>query len=274
MRNSIVVTGTNGFIGSSLVKSLTEYRVIKIEEDFLDHKDWVLQLESILRVESPVGFFHVGACSDTLQTDVNYMLRVNYHFTKVASDLCKKFDIPFIYSSSASIYGDGNQNPGNLYAWSKYIGENYVLKNNQLSLRYFNVYGPGEEHKGRMASVAYQMFIKHTSGVHIKIFPKKPKRDFVYVIDVVAANIHAFLEYERLTGRSYDVGAGEARTFEDVMSLFNIPFSYTEETDIPPGYQYFTCSDSNKWLPGWKPFFTLEKGLQHYLNYLKDESLD
>ena len=119
--------------------------------------------------------FHVGACSDTLETNVDYMMTRNYESTKIIMDWCVKNNKPMIYSSSAANYGTNNLYPSNLYGWSKYVGEGYVISNGGIALRYFNVYGPGEEDKGKMASVAYQMFIKNTKGEKITLFPKNHK---------------------------------------------------------------------------------------------------
>ena len=166
--------------------------------------------------------FHVGACSDTLETNVNYMMLVNYEFTKYLMSLCKTKNVPMIYSSSAANYGTNNLYPSNLYGWSKYVAEKYVIQNGGVALRYFNVYGPGEYNKGRMASVAYQMYLKNQKNEKISLFPKKPLRDFVYVKDVVSANIFAWTNFQKLKGKYYEVGSGEARGFEDVLNLIEI----------------------------------------------------
>ena len=121
-----------------------------------------------------------------------------------------------IYSSSAANYGERGENPSNLYGWSKYTAEDYVISNGGIALRYFNVYGPGEENKGSMASVALQMTRNYKEGKEIKLFPKKPKRDFVYIKDIISANLYAFENFNSLSGKYYEVGSGESRTFEDV----------------------------------------------------------
>jgi nucleoside-diphosphate-sugar epimerase len=119
-----------------------------------------------------------------------------------------------------------------------------------------------------MASVAFQMNEKHNNNEEIKLFPKKPKRDFVYVKDVISANIHAFENYKTLSGKYYEVGSGTARPFEDVMKTMNIPFEYHEETLIPKGYQFYTCSNKIKWMKGWESKWTLENGLKDYFNLM------
>ena len=213
--------------------------------------------------------FHVGACSDTLETNVDYMMTRNYESTKIIMDWCIKNNKPMIYSSSAANYGTNNLYPSNLYGWSKYVGEGYVISNGGIALRYFNVYGPGEEDKGKMASVAYQMFIKNVKGEKIVLFPKKPQRDFVYIKDIVSANIHALENYEELGGKYYEVGSGTARTFEDVLNNMGIEYDYTSEDVIPNGYQFYTCSDKNKWMSGWESTWSLESGIKDYCEYLK-----
>ena len=102
----------------------------------------------------------------------------------------------------------------------------------------------------------------------IYLFPKKPTRDFVYVKDIVSANIHAFKNYESLSSKWYEVGSGESRKFEDVLDILDIDYSYLEESKIPKGYQFYTCSQKTKWMKGWKPKYDLEKGLKEYSEYL------
>jgi ADP-L-glycero-D-manno-heptose 6-epimerase len=226
-----------------------------------------LTIEKLKEI-NPEGIFHVGACSDTLETDVNYMMIRNYEFTKIISDYCSEFEVPLIYSSSAANYGINNLHPSNLYGWSKYVSEQYVIQNGGTALRYFNVYGPGEEHKGKMSSVAYQMFLKNESKLDIKLFPKSPKRDFVYIKDVINANIFAYNNFMECANKYYEVGTGDARTFEDVLNIMEIPFTYTSENEIPLGYQFFTQSDKTKWMNGWEPSYNIEMGLVEYKNYL------
>ena len=265
----VIITGTKGFIGSNLKKRLEwDYEVIEINEDIFDNPNWRDEIESIIKKSEAQVFYHIGACSDTLNQDVNYMMKLNFESTKIISDVCFEIGLPLVYSSSAAVYGIDDKSPSNLYGWSKWMGECYVIQNGGIALRYFNVYGPGEDRKGRMASVAYQMWQKNKSGEEIKLFPKKPSRDFVYVDDIISANIFAYENYYDLLGKWYEVGSGESRTFEDVLNILGIDFGYLSEDLIPNGYQFFTKSQSSRWMGGWLPIFNLERGLKDYKNYL------
>ena len=264
----IIITGTDGFVGKNLKNKLSDsFEIIEINESVFKSVDWYDEVSKLFWLDI-TAVFHVGACSNTLEQDVNYMMLVNYEFTKHLMCLSKQKNIPFIYSSSAANYGINNQHPSNLYGWSKYVAEDYVVSNGGIGLRYFNVYGPGEEHKGNMSSVAYQMFIKSKGNEPIHLFPQKPKRDFVYIDDVVFANIFAYENYEKLHSKYYEVGSGDAKPFEDVLNLMDIKYEYTSKDVIPKGYQFFTQSNYKKWMPTWKPKFNLELGIQNYLKYL------
>lgn len=252
----VLITGTNGFIGSNLKKHFDS--PYEINEDFLLEPNWPSILEDELDKCLPQVVFHVGACSNTLETDVNYIMTVNFQFTKLLTDWCKKNNVPLIYSSSAASYGVNNMCPSNLYGWSKYTAEQYVISNKGIALRYFNVYGPGEEHKGIMSSMAYRMF----KAGSFKLFPGVPKRDFIYVDDVVLANLHALAHYEDLLGKKYDVGLGEANTFEYVADILEVPYTHHDESAIPEGYQFYTCSSPSNWMPGWTPQYSIKTTLE------------
>jgi ADP-L-glycero-D-manno-heptose 6-epimerase len=265
----ILITGTDGFIGKNLLNELKDNNeILEINEDIFDFNDWIVKLNNLLHEFGPEVIFHVGACSDTLEKNVNYMMSRNYEFTKRVSDWSKIANIKLIYSSSAANYGVNNAYPSNLYGWSKYVAEQHVILNGGIGLRYFNVYGPNENHKGRMASVAYQMLQKHKNNQEIKLYPNKPQRDFVYVKDVIDANIHAMENYDDLSSDWYEVGSGDARTFEDVLNILNIPYSYTDESEIPVGYQFYTKSNPDRWMNKWLAKWDLEKGLKDYLEFL------
>lgn len=267
-----LITGSKGFIGKNLIKKLSEtdrYLIIEINEDIFEDENWDLNLWSICLDNKPDVIFHVGACSDTLEKDVNYMMKLNFEFTKILSDYSKSNNSKMVYSSSAANYGENNKYPSNLYGWSKYVAEKYVIANGGIALRYFNVYGPGEEHKGKMSSVAYQSYLKQKKGEDCVLFPLNPTRDFVYVKDVIDANLYAEKNYKNLKNNFYDVGSGESRSFEDVLYNMGISYRYCSEKNIPEGYQFYTCSDKNKWMPGWKSIYPLEKGISEYRNYLE-----
>jgi len=272
----ILVTGDQGFIAKNLISKLDKnWTVYGIDvNDFMVVDDWQSQLIDIVASLSPDVIFHVGACSDTLEQNVNYMMNLNYEATKILSEYCYMANCKMIYSSSAANYGVNGKNPSNLYGWSKYAAEDIVKAKGGIALRYFNVYGPGEEHKGKMASVAYQSWLKRQAEERVILFPKKPTRDFVYVDDIVSANLHALENYEQFAGNHFDVGSGESRSFEEVMQLMQIPFEYTEDSIIPSGYQFFTISNKNEWLPGWTPLWTIDTGVPAYLEYLKKSKED
>ena len=267
----VILTGSKGFIGQNLLERLMKtFQVVEINEDVFEYSDWVERTLQTLSNEKPIAIFHVGACSNTLETDVNYMMKVNFEFTKLLMDWCKNNNSKMVFSSSAANYGTNKKFPSNLYGWSKYVAEQYVISNGGIALRYFNVYGPKEEHKGRMASVAYQFYIKHKNGEPCFLFPRKPRRDFVYIKDVVNANIHALNNFSELNGNWYEVGCGESKQFEDVLEILGISYSYLSEESIPNGYQFYTRSTKELWMKNWNPTYPLEVGLSEYKNYLDE----
>ena len=265
----VILTGSSGFIGRNLRKKLQElnFEVSEINEDIFDSESWSEELNSNLD-SSVDAVFHVGACSNTLEKDVNYIMKVNYEFTKRISNFTKLNQIPLVYSSSAACYGTNNLYPSNLYGWSKYAAEDYVVNSGGIALRYFNVYGPGEEDKASMASFAYQAFIKFKNREKVKLFPSNPRRDFIYIDDVISANLHAFSNFGALDKRYYEVGSGEDNLFESVLNYAGIEFEYHDLNAIPHGYQFHTRSIPSNWMDGWKPQFDLESGIRSYMAYL------
>jgi len=266
----ILLTGSDGFIGKNLKKSFSQKDVTyELNENVYENEDWKTKLYGYLLEIQPTVIFHVGACSDTLEQNVNYMMLRNFQSTKILTDYSKDFNIPIIYSSSAASYGIDGFTPSNLYGWSKYVAEQYVISNGGIGLRYFNVYGSHEEHKGKMASMIYQIIQKQKNLEEIRLFPKNPKRDFVYVKDVVDANLYAYQNYDNLKSNYYDVGTGTERSFEDILNCLKIDkYSYYEETDIPKGYQFHTKANVNKFMSGWSPKFNLEDGISDYLKHI------
>ena len=269
-----LVTGSSGFIGHQLINSLTSIGlgIGEIDEEYFSAPDWKVALVNELNRLNPKTIFHVGACSDTLEQDVQFMMTRNYESTKVIADWCALNNRQIVYSSSAANYGEDGKYPSNLYGWSKYTAEDYVVKSGGIALRYFNVYGPGEEHKGKMASFLFQAYLKQKNRERIFLFPGKPLRDFVYIKDVISANIHASDMYESLSRKYYEVSTGVASSFEEMLDVFGLEYEYSSENLIPNGYQFLTRGDLNKWMKGWTPNFSLQQGVTDYKEYLQQSS--
>jgi ADP-L-glycero-D-manno-heptose 6-epimerase len=314
----IVVTGAAGFIGSCLVGKLNQagYTDIVVVDDFSkrekDHnlldktiiakvgrKDFIKWLSDF---GNEVEFiFHIGARTDTTEFNKEIFDELNVNYSKSVWNACVEFDIPLVYASSAATYGLGefgykddhevinNLKPLNPYGDSKNDFDKWVLQQEDTppfwaGLKFFNVYGPNEYHKGRMASVIFHAYhqIKNTGGM--KLFRSHNPdytdggqlRDFVYVKDVV--NVCLFLMENQPESGIYNLGSGTARTFLDLAKntfvnmevTENISFIDTPE-DIRDKYQYFTEADMSKLIgQGYDtPFHTLEQGVQDYVsNYL------
>ncbi|MCE9569178.1 MAG: ADP-glyceromanno-heptose 6-epimerase, partial [Rhodocyclales bacterium] len=248
-----VVTGACGFIGANLVKALNERGISDIiAVDNLTHADKFLNLtdceiadyidktEFLDLVESGQlddgveAILHQGACSDTMETDGRYMMSNNYRYSVSLLDFCAEQGVPLLYASSASVYGGGGQfredreveAPLNVYGYSKFLFDQVVRRrlagaDSQIAgFRYFNVYGPREQHKGRMASVAFHHFNQYRASGKVKLFESyggygngEQKRDFVYVGDVVRVNMD-FLETR--TSGIFNLGTGRAQTFNEL----------------------------------------------------------
>ena len=318
----IIVTGASGFIGSCLVaelNSLGKTNLILVDNFSFLEKDKNLQGKlynsKIDRVKFIDWFqrygnkvteiYHIGARTDTTESDVAIFDTLNLNYSKMLWRICLKYDIPFIYASSAATYGLGEfgfqddhniinkLNPLNAYGISKNDFDKWVLKQHRTpsfwaGFKFFNVYGPNEFHKGRMSSVILHAVsqIKRTGGVNLfKSHNSKYKhgeqlRDFVYVKDVVSVLI--FMMNKRLINGIYNLGSGRARTFND---LANITFdamhlrsniSYIDTpVDIRDRYQYFTQANMNKLEDAGysRPFTSLEVGIKDYVQtYLLSHS--
>ncbi len=268
-----LVTGQKGFIGKNLWSRLISlgHKLEGLEIKNVQQENWKERIQIIFDKQQIDGIFHVGACADTLEQNVNYMMFLNFEITRYLADIATEMGIKLVYSSSAANYGiDERELPANLYAWSKYCGEQYIKSSGcGVSLRYFNVFGPGEEHKDRMASVAYQAYkgfylTKEISGM--KLFPFNPKRDFIHVFDVVEANILAMENY--LPGHVFDVGTTDPVQFELFMDIFKIPYYYSSPEEIPNGYQFYTRANPEKLVPGWQPKSEIKQRIIDYKNYL------
>jgi ADP-L-glycero-D-manno-heptose 6-epimerase len=270
----VLVTGSKGFIGQKLIQSTiaSGHNVGGVDDEYFQTDDWKRSLLSFLNQINPEVVFHVGACSDTLEQDVQFMMIRNYESTKVISDWCTTNNRKLVYSSSAANYGESGLYPSNLYGWSKYAAEDYVINCGGVALRYFNVYGPGEQAKGSMASFLHQAYLMSRSEREIKLFPGSPVRDFVYIEDVVSANIHAYLNYDEIRGRYYEVSTGVAHSFEDKLDIFGLEYTYAEASLIPKGYQFYTCGNPERWMPGWSPNYSLEAGVLDYKAKLEYEN--
>lgn len=249
-----VVTGAAGFIGSNLVKALNKHgvtNIIAVDDlkqgdkfrnlvgceiaDYIDKDEFLERMEGGTFDGLLDAILHLGACSDTMEPDGRYMMENNYRYSFDLLEFCQEEEIPFIYASSASVYGGGrvfregapHEAPLNVYGYSKYLFDQIVRRRLHdlhapvVGLRYFNVYGLNEGHKGRMASVAWHFFNQYRSEGKVRLFEGsggfgdgEQRRDFVSVEDVVRVNMH-FLE-DKDTSGIFNVGTGRAQSFNDV----------------------------------------------------------
>jgi ADP-L-glycero-D-manno-heptose 6-epimerase len=317
---SLLVTGPCGFIGSRLAKTLvltgrkdlilsdsTEHRsracFAGLESlPFIDREGLPEKFDTLSNVE---GVIHLGACTDTGQTDVPYMEKWNTGYTRKVWSWCAKRGIPLVYASSAATYGRGENGysddhsrvkllqPLNLYGRSKHDFDVWALSqdarpNGWWGLKFFNVYGPGEGHKGRMASSIFHgyheiaktgkmtLFKSHKEG----IADGQQKRDFVFVDDIVAMCLFC-LGRKPMNGL-YNAGSGTARPFLDLshavfaamgrkpdITWVDTPEKYRE------GYQYFTQAEMEKMRGAGfeEPATTLEDGVRKYVRFLQEESV-
>lgn len=271
--SKVLVTGNKGFIGKNLIATLEKkysQEVFSFDQDVFESANWIDVISDNLDSIKPSTIFHVGACSNTQETNSQFMFERNFESTRVLVDWSKKNRIPLIYSSSAANYGTNGIYPSNLYGWSKYAAELYVASNWGISLRYFNVFGPGEEEKGKMASVFFQAHSLNLHGQEIGIFPGRPQRDFIFVDDIVAANIYAQGSFRENNLNVFEVGTGVSHTFEEGLDHLELPFFYVSVNQVPTGYQYLTRANCSKFMPGWHPKFTFHEGLDRYKEYLEN----
>ena len=250
----IVVTGAAGFIGSNLVKALNargESRIIAVDDmtagdkfvnladcdiaDYYDKDELASLIEGSTLDGAVRAVLHQGACSDTTETNGRYMLDVNFRYSARLLEFCRSRRIPFIYASSAAVYGANThcresgecEAPLNVYGYSKALFDRYLRARWEeqgaqvVGLRYFNVYGPREQHKARMASVAWHFFNQFCATGHVRLFEGshgyangEQRRDFVSVEDCVRVNLH-FLDHRDKSG-IFNVGTGRAQSFNDV----------------------------------------------------------
>lgn len=264
----IIVTGGAGFIGSNLCLGLNQrgYDDILVVDnlsngakyknlldcqirDYLDKESFLTKLQQgFFPAEKIDAIFHQGACSSTTEWNGRYMMENNYEYSKILFHYCQQHKIPFIYASSAAVYGaDANfkeslefEGPLNVYGYSKFQFDQYVrqyqsrLRSQVVGLRYFNVYGPRESHKGSMASVAFHLNTQIKNSDKIRLFAGcdgygngEQRRDFVYVDDVVSINLW-FLQNPQVSG-IYNVGTGRSQTFNNVA---NAVLAYHKKGEI------------------------------------------
>jgi ADP-L-glycero-D-manno-heptose 6-epimerase len=251
-----IVTGACGFIGANLVKALNERgidNVIAVDNlkkadkfknlidceiaDYLDKHDFIDMVQAGHFDGAVEAIFHEGACSDTMETDGHYMMENNYRYTSTLLDFCLDHEVPYLYASSAAVYGGGrifseareHEGPLNVYGYSKFLFDQIVRRRRAESafssqvvgFRYFNVYGPREQHKGRMASVAFHHFNQYRATGKVKLFEGcdgyangAQSRDFVYIDDVVKVNMY-FLDHPEKSG-IFNLGTGRAQPFNDI----------------------------------------------------------
>jgi ADP-L-glycero-D-manno-heptose 6-epimerase len=325
----IVVTGAAGFVGSNLVKALNERgitRIIAVDDmeqgekfenlvdceiaDYLDKDEFSRLIEQGKLARSVRAVLHQGACSDTTERNGRYMLDVNFRYSTRLLDFCRGERVPLIYASSAAVYGAHThcresgecESPLNVYGYSKVLFDRYLRNHwdeqtaQVVGLRYFNVYGLREQHKGRMASVAWHFFNQFVSTGRVRLFEGshgyedgEQRRDFVSVEDCVKVNLF-FLDHPERSG-IFNVGTGRAQSFNDVAAaVINsvaaargqeprtiaelvsagcveyIPFP----ADLKGKYQAFTQADLGALRSAGydNPFFSVEEGVRRYCSRL------
>lgn len=323
----ILVTGGAGFIGSNIAGALAdagEYRVVVCDQ-FGETEKWRnLAKHEIYEIISPVDLFywleahgkdlyaivHMGAVSSTTEIDVDYILENNFSLSKLLWKWCAENEKPFIYASSAATYGDGSKGfdddsgaeylkslqPLNAYGWSKLLFDQYVsasvrkgdrMPPQWVGLKFFNVYGPNEYHKGGQQSVASQIFPHAREQRPVRLFKSYrddyadggQKRDFVYVKDCVKV-VEWFLKNPNQSGL-FNLGTGEARTFEDLAKACfaavgnELAITYIDmPVEVKDKYQYLTEAKVDRLRKAGYglPFTSLEEGIKDYIqNHLDTE---
>lgn len=315
----VIITGANGFIGSAMVWEMNQHNIpvsyvvdlVTLQErpqllqnkkfqKFL-HKDELWQhLDKPETIAQTTWVVHMGANSSTTETNKDLLWEMNTNYTERIFAWCAKYKKNLIYASSAATYGDGSLGyedtmdseklkPLNLYGESKVVFDRWAVQQSQTpphwyGLKFFNVYGPNEYHKGSMSSVVYKSFHQIKSGQNLKLFKSykseyadgEQMRDFVYVKDVVRW-MRELMEKKPQSG-IYNMGFGQARTWKDlgtgVYRAMNkdpkIQFIEMPE-NIRDQYQYYTKANMQKWLNQGlsAPMWSLEKGIDDYVkNYL------
>jgi len=314
-----ILTGGAGFIGSCFLKLLNDKGiddVIVVDnlgnsekwknllgKKFINyvHKNKFFEKLSTYKADSIKAIFHFGACSNTTERNVDYLIDNNYHFSWELAKFARNNNIRFVYASSAATYGLGENGykenntyalrPLNPYGYSKLLFDQRVLNNNFdeifLGIRFFNVFGPNEYHKGNMASMVYKAFNQVQTTNKVRLFKSQNPnygdgesvRDFIYVKDAIEA---VWKLFEAEHNGIYNLGTGKARSWNDLTSAvfkamnkqvnieyFDMPQELTEQ------YQYFTEADMSKFhsvIPNFS-FTTLEESIDDYINnHLKHQN--
>lgn len=314
----IIVTGGAGFIGSNIVKALNargHEKILVVDDltdgtkfknlvdcqilDYLDKDDFLVKVQNDSAfAKQMTAVFHQGACSDTTEWNGRFVMQTNYEYSKKLFHYCVEHTIPFFYASSAAVYGNKqeftehpkNEVPLNVYGYSKLLFDQYVrrflpkLKSPVVGLRYFNVYGPREAHKGSMISVAYQLNKQLLENGVVKLFAGcegyadgEQRRDFIYVDDVVKVNLWLLdnLKSHQYNG-IYNLGTGNSQSFNDVANAVinwhgRGEINYIEFPKHLHGhYQSFTQADMSalRQIGYPHPFATVEQGVKAYLDWL------
>lgn len=317
----LIVTGGAGFIGSNIVQSLNARgrddillvdnltdgtKFVNIADarlaDYMDKDEFLQRIEAGDDFGGAVeAVLHQGACSTTTEWNGQYMMENNFRYSKVLLHWCLERRIPFIYASSAATYGGGtvfnedpeHEKPLNVYGYSKVLFDQYVRRvlpaatSQVAGFRYFNVYGPREQHKGSMASVAFHLNHQLRAEGKVKLFEGcdgygdgEQRRDFVYVGDVVDVNLW-FLDNSKVSG-IFNVGTGRSQSFNDVAravlkahgrgELRYIPFP----EKLKGRYQSFTEADLTRLrAAGYEgKFLTVEEGVARYMDWLQENPVE
>ena len=331
---TIIVTGAAGFIGSNIVKALNrrgETDIIAVDNltnghkfrnladcdiaHYLDKHEFIRQVREHLVPHDIRAVFHQGACSNTMEHNGQYMMENNYQYSLDLLDWCQDERIPFLYASSAAVYGKGTafreertlEKPLNVYGYSKFLFDQVVrrriaqgLTAQVVGFRYFNVYGMREQHKGRMASVAYHHFNQYRSQGYVNLFGAyenygngEHSRDFISVEDVAKVNLYFFDNFEK--SGIFNLGTGRSQPFNDLaaatvnacraaegkpkLSLAELVeqqlIRYTPfPEDLAGKYQSFTQADTEKRrAAGYADdFYTVEQGVERYVAWLLEQA--
>ena len=318
----IVVTGGAGFIGYNLVKKLIEMGyedIVVVDNNYNKSANMGFLDVKYMSVEDSylwLGFnkyhidtiFHLGARTDTMEKDEKVFEHLNLNYSKLIWNLCSEADIPMIYASSAATYGDGedgfddedpilNLKPLNPYGEYKHYFDMYALGRSYgtykppfwAGLKFFNVYGNHEEHKGAMASVIWHFYNQIKESGEVKLFKShvdfckdgEQKRDFIHVDDVVNTMLWIYKRKHQIPSDIYNLGTGYARTYNDLAKAIfkslgkEVKISYIDTPEeIRDSYQYYTRAKMNKLARHmlWGGFNTLERGVDLYIKELENEN--